>query len=216
MSFLGFGPSHTQNGGAGKTEQTGAAHYNWRRPMDPESSIELLHRAQAGDDTALNELLARYRPRLRRWASGRLPRYARDMTDTDDLVQDVMVGTFRNFKAFEQRGEWALQAYLRQAVSNRIRDELRRNATAPKREALPEGVPAPDASPLEAAAGRETFGRYERALLQLDALEQEAVIARLELGCSFQEIAALVDKPTPDAARMMVARAVSRLAQLMT
>jgi RNA polymerase sigma factor (sigma-70 family) len=183
--------------------------------MDPESSIELLQRAQSGDSAALNELLTRYRQRLKRWASGRLPRYARDITDTDDLVQDVMLGTFRNFREFETRGEWALQAYLRQAVSNRIRDELRRTASIPRRDALPEGAEAPDTSPLEAAAGKETFGRYERALTALDDLEREAVIARLELGCSYQEIAALVDKPTADAARMLVSRSLAKLAEHM-
>lgn len=184
--------------------------------MDPESSIALLQRAQAGDDAALNELLDRYRPRLKRWASGRLPRYARDMTDTDDLVQDALLGTLKNFHMFEQRGEWAFQAYLRQAVSNRIRDELRRRATAPRREPASDTLESPQESPLEAAAGRQTFERYERALAALDDLEREAVIARLELGCSFQEIAQLVDKPSPDAARMMVARALERVAVLMS
>lgn len=183
--------------------------------MDPESSIALLERAQAGDDAALNELLHRYRPRLKRWASGRLPRYARDMTDTDDLVQDALLGTLRNFQMFEQRGEWAFQAYLRQAVSNRIRDELRRRATAPGREPAAETLESPAESPFETAAGRETFERYERALAALGEQEREAVIARLELGCSFQEIALLVDKPSADAARMMVARALERVAVLM-
>ena len=41
------------------------------------------------------------------------------------------------------------------------------------------------------------------------------MIARLELGCSYHEIAALVDKPTPDAARMTVTRALAKLARLM-
>ena len=183
--------------------------------MDQESSFELIQRAQAGDAAALNELLARYRPRLKRWASGRLPRYARDMTDTDDLVQEALVGTFRNLQAFEQRGEWALQAYLRQAVSNRVRDELRRVSGRPVRQPLADTEASPEASPLEVAAGRETFARYERGLAGLDPIEREAIIARLELGCSYQEIAALVDKPTPDAARMVVSRALVKLARLM-
>jgi len=86
--------------------------------MDFESSFELIAKAQQGDTQALERLLGRYRPRLQRWASGRLPRYARDMTDTDDLVQEALIGTFRNFQSFENRGEWALQGYLRHAVLN--------------------------------------------------------------------------------------------------
>ena len=184
--------------------------------MDPESSFELIERAQAGDRSALDRLLARYRPRLQRWASGRLPRYARDFADTDDLVQDALIGTLKNFKAFEHRGEWALQAYLRQAVSNRIRDELRRVGTRPRREEMPEDLTAHEASPLEAAVGRQLFEQYDAALASLPEQEREAVIARIELGCSYQEVAQVLEKPTADAARMIVARALAKLATLMT
>ncbi len=181
----------------------------------PESSFELIGRAQSGDDDALNLLLARYRPRLRRWASGRLPRYARDLADTDDLVQEALVGTFRNFAQFETRGEWALQAYLRQAVMNRIRDEVRRVASRPQRTELDEDIAAKGESPLQAALGKESFARYEAALACLDDAEREGVIARLELGCSYQEIALLTEKSSADAARMMVNRALEKLARLM-
>jgi len=183
--------------------------------MDPESSLELLDRARAGDALALDRLLARYRPRLKRWATGRLPRFARDATDTEDLIQEAMIGIVRNVQQFEHRGEWALQAYLRQAVSNRIRDEIRRVATRPVREELPDGVSSADQSPLEALLGKEVFSHYENALGGLEEQDREAVIARLELGCSYQEIAALLDKPTPDAARMTVSRALTKLATLM-
>jgi RNA polymerase sigma factor (sigma-70 family) len=184
--------------------------------MDAESSFELIERARSGDTDALGRLLARYRPRLQRWASGRLPRYAREMTDTEDLVQEVLIGTVKNFKSFDQRGEWALQAYLRRAVTNRIRDELRRHEAQPRRQELPQDAATAERSPLELAVGREAMDRYENALLVLDDAEREAVIARVELGCSYQEIASLVDKPTPDAARMFVARALTKLAGKMS
>jgi RNA polymerase sigma factor (sigma-70 family) len=184
--------------------------------VELESSLVLIERAQAGDTGALDRLLTRYRPRIVRWASGRLPGYARELTDTEDLVQDALIGTFRNFQTFECRGEWALQGYLRRAVLNRLREELRRLKDRPRREELDEDVSGRQLSPLEAAMGAETFARYNAALETLSEQEREAVIARLELGCSYQEIADLVDKPTPDAARMAVTRAVARVAELMT
>lgn len=184
--------------------------------MDPESSFELIRRAQTGDSSALEVLLERYRPRLKRWASGRLPRYAREMTDTEDLVQEALIGTFKNFRAFEHRGEWALQAYLRRAVTNRIRDELRRHEAQPQRDEMPLGAATTDKSPLEMALGQEVFERYDASLATLDDIEREAVIARVELGCSYQEIALLANKPSPDAARMLVARALAKLAQAMS
>ena len=81
---------------------------------------DLLDRARAGDEEALNTLFARHLPTLRRWASGRLPRWARDIADTTDLVQETIIATLRHLDSFEDRGDGALQAYLRQAVINRI------------------------------------------------------------------------------------------------
>jgi len=138
------------------------------------------------------------------------------MMDTEDVVQDALIGTLKNFNAFEHRGEWALQAYLRRAVTNRIRDVLRRFQVRPQREELPDDPPAPDQTPLEAVLGAEVFNQYEASLASLGDVEREAVIARLELGCSYVEIAQLVERPSVDAARMMVARALRKLAQTMS
>jgi RNA polymerase sigma-70 factor (ECF subfamily) len=183
--------------------------------MDLESSFELIQRAQQGDNDALNRLLERYVPRLRRWASGRLPAHARDLGDTNDLVQDAVIGTFRNLEHFEQRNEGALQAYLRQAVLNRLRDQLRRTSRRPVRDVLGSDIPSSDLSPLEAAIGAQALDRYDRALARLEEHDREAVIARLELGYTDAEIAALVNKPSPGAARVAIARAVTKLARYM-
>lgn len=184
-------------------------------PTPLEASVELIRRAQGGDDRALEHLVRRYLPRLQRWASGRLPGYARGLAETQDLVQDAFIGTVRNLSDFSDRGEGALQAYLRQAVMNRVRDEIRRAVAKPAADELSGSVQDQSATPLELAMGAETFARYDRALQQLDELEREGVVARIELGCSFQEVAELMGKPTPDAARVAVTRAVAKLAKLM-
>ena len=64
-------------------------------PDDAHSSLCLLQQAQAGDQDALNRLVARYLPRLKRWAAGRLPVWARDLSDTQDLVQETLVRAFQ-------------------------------------------------------------------------------------------------------------------------
>src|SRR5687768_17106744 len=91
-----------------------------------ERTVDLLARARAGDKDALDRLFAQAIPPLKRWASGRLPRWARDIVDTDDLVQETVIKTLARIDVFEYRGDAALQAYLRQAVMNRIRNEIRR------------------------------------------------------------------------------------------
>jgi RNA polymerase sigma-70 factor (ECF subfamily) len=144
-----------------------------------------------------------------------LPQWARDLSDTDDLVQDTMIRSVANLGHFEARGEGALQAYLRGAVMNRIRDEIRRKRRQPTPGPLDSTIAAQGQSPLESAIGAETLAKYDRALDRLDQETREAVIARIEMGCSYAEIAELMDKPSPDAARMTVSRALVKLAEEM-
>jgi RNA polymerase sigma-70 factor (ECF subfamily) len=184
------------------------------RNTDLPNSLSLLERARAGDTTALNDLLARYLPRLERWASGRLPGWARDLCDTHDLVQDTLIRAFKGLDRFEARGEGAIGAYLRQAVLNRLRDEIRRVKRQPERGALSDGA-APTASPLEEAVGRETLDRYERALSRLRDADREAVVASVEMHYTPDELARVLGKPTANAARVAVVRALQRLADLM-
>lgn len=180
-----------------------------------QSSLTLLERARAGDRAALDALVARYLPRLQRWASGRLPRWARDMADTQDLVQETLFQAFKRIDKFEARGEGALQAYLRQALLNGIREELRRAKRRPARSELHSGVQDSGRSPLEEAIGQEALERYEQALARLRPEDRELVVARVELGYTSREIADLLDKPTPNAARMATERAIIRLAKEM-
>jgi RNA polymerase sigma-70 factor (ECF subfamily) len=141
--------------------------------------------------------------------------WARDLADTDDLVQDTLVQTFKRIEGFEPRGVGALQAYLRQAVLNRIRDELRRKGRRPEVTDL-DGLELDRASsPLEEAIGHEAVDRYERALERLKPEEREAIIARVEMGYSYEELAEALGKSTPDAARKAAQRALVRLAEEM-
>lgn len=188
-----------------------------RTELDLESTIELVRRAKAGDEDAANALFERCVPLLRRWARGRLPRFAREMEDTEDLVQDTVVNTLRSLRGFEQRHEGALQAYLRQAVLNRIRDLIRRAGRHPVTADVDSDAQVDQAaSPLDQAIGQEAVERYERALQRLRDDDREAIVARVELQMSYAQAAAALGKPSADAARMAVARALIRLADEMS
>ena len=177
------------------------------------STLSLLARAKAGDEQALSDLFARYLPALTRWAHGRLPAWARDAVETQDLVQDSLLQTFKRIEGFEHRGEGAFQAYLRQAVLNRIRDTLRRGRRLPAREELDHEMPGSDVSPLEAAIGTEAVEQYDSALERLSTDERELIVARVELELTYAEIAEATGRPTANAARMAVSRALIRLAE---
>jgi RNA polymerase sigma factor (sigma-70 family) len=180
---------------------------------DVESTFSLIARARAGDSEALEQLFARHRKPLQRWASGRLPQWARDISDTEDLVQETLLSTFKRIEDFEPRRVGALQAYLRQAVLNRIREELRRKGRQPDGTDLDDIEVDSAESPLEHAIGREAVERYEQALARLKAEEREAIIARVEMGYTYEELAEALGKPTPDAARKAAQRALVRLAE---
>jgi len=185
-----------------------------QRAVSAESTVRLLDRYRGGDINALNILYARYLDPLRRWARGRLPRWARDLGDTEDLVQDTLIHALTRLETFEPRGQGALGGYLRQAVLNRIVDRVRRRRPqlAPE---LPPDVVANEPSPLEQLIGKRTLDRYEAALAALKPEEREAVIGRLELGMSYAELASALGKSSPDAARMAVSRALLKIAEEM-
>jgi RNA polymerase sigma-70 factor (ECF subfamily) len=184
-------------------------------PIAVDKTVDLVERAKRGDAEALNLLFARYLPPLRRWASGRLPRWSRDLTDTDDLVQETAIRAVKRMPSFEARHEGALQAYLRQAIANRIKDEVRRHQRTPEAVELQDNQSDQGASPLELAIGREAVERYEAALERLRPEDREAIVARFELERSYQEIAIALGKPSADAARMAVSRALLKLAEEM-
>ena len=177
------------------------------------TTIRLLAQARAGDEAALDEVFARSIPPLKRWARGRLPRWARGLLDTDDLVQETVIGTLRQIDVFEYRADAGLQAYLRQAVMNRIRNEIRRASRHPAPDPLGSAREDPGPSPLEALLGKQTVEAYDAALAQLDPQEREAIIGRVELGFSYAELAKALDRPSADAARMAVGRALLKLAR---
>jgi RNA polymerase sigma-70 factor, ECF subfamily len=183
--------------------------------VDIESTVHLLERARGGDRDALDRLLARHMRPLKRWARGRLPQWARDLADTDDLIQDALLQTFKRIDDFEARGPGALQAYMRQAVINRVRDELRKKGRRPDATNL-DGLEIDNGmSPLAQAIGRESLERYERALATLDEDEREAIIGRVEMGYTYEELADVLGKPTSEAARKAAQRALVRLTREM-
>jgi RNA polymerase sigma-70 factor (ECF subfamily) len=181
------------------------------KPDEP--TAVLIAKARTGDTPAGRQLMARLLPVLRRWARHRFPARLRDARDTDDLVQDVLLRAFRRIDSFEHRGEGAFLAYLRQILLNAVKDEARRTGRGPGALlALDERTPDSGPSPVERAIGTDRLRRFEEALATLPEEQQQAVVLRVEFGYSYARIAEALAKPSPDAARMMVARALADLA----
>jgi RNA polymerase sigma factor (sigma-70 family) len=176
------------------------------------SSFGLVRRAKAGDVTALDRLIVRYLPRLRRWARRRLPTWARDMAETEDLVQETLFNAVRHLPSFEMRHEHSLRAYMKQAVRNRVQDEIKRASRHPPAGALPEDVCSDLPSPVDRAIAREDLWRCRAALARLRPADRRLILLALSGDTSLRALAERSGKPSSDAARVALGRAVRRLA----
>jgi RNA polymerase sigma factor (sigma-70 family) len=182
-----------------------------------ESTTSLLQQVAAGDDQARERLCQHFLPILSRWAHGRLPDYARDLSETQDLVQAALIRALDHVEDFESLREGAFLAYLRKILLNNIRMEIRR-VTRRNRHGFSDSEyePSdPDASILSEVIGLDVLDRYEAALMTLTDKAREAVMLRVEFGYSFPEIALATDTPSANSARMLVSRSLVQLAQAM-
>jgi RNA polymerase sigma-70 factor (ECF subfamily) len=176
-----------------------------------ESTLTLLARARLGDRMALESIAERYQVALKRFARGRLPASTRGLVETDDIVQMALMSALRRIDDFEPQFRGSLLAYLRAAVLNHIRDEIRRAQRRPVTAQLSADMstqlPGSDPDPLQAV-----ISRYDAALAELPADQQEAFMMRIEMNCSYREIADAMGRPSSESARMLVRRAIDSLA----
>ena len=69
---------------------------------------------------------------------------------------------------------------------------------------------------LTERVGTEQLRRYEAALQKLPAESQQAIVARIELGFSYAQVAVCIGKPNAEDARETVCQALLHLAQQMS
>jgi DNA-directed RNA polymerase specialized sigma24 family protein len=155
----------------------------------------ILRRVRTGEPFAIRDVLSRQLFKLWRWANDWLPNWAVDPDATSDSARET------------------LQAYLRSSVLDRIRQKRTsesRGGSARREDADVADAGEP-ASP-EALIGVEGARRYDAALGRMPAEEREAVVARLELGYNYEQIALILGLSSADAARSAVARSLGHLA----
>lgn len=180
------------------------------------STQELLTLWRGGNANAREALLARHLPALRRLAHNRLPAQARDLAATEDLVQSTVIKVLHHLDAFRSDEPGALLAYLRAALMNTLRDEVRRCKRLPNRidaERLDENA-SDTPTPIQNVLTEQALAAYEHARSRLKARDQQLISLRIEFGMSYEEIADLTGMKTANAVRMRVSRALLQLAEL--
>jgi RNA polymerase sigma-70 factor, ECF subfamily len=89
--------------------------------MDTTQDRQLIARLQAGDETAVQELADRYRPRIAQLAM----RYMKNREDAEEVTQDVLMKVYRKVGAF--RGDSALSSWIYRITFNTAMSRLRTN-----------------------------------------------------------------------------------------
>ncbi|MGH9320131.1 MAG: RNA polymerase sigma factor, partial [Vicinamibacteria bacterium] len=117
--------------------------------------------------------------------------------------------------SFDPEHSGAFRGYLRRSFLRLVLDHGRRVRRKPPPEGTEDGIEDDRPSPEEETLERERLYRYEQALRKLSPGDREAVIARLELGLKYGEVARELGKPSADAARKAVVQAVKKLAEQM-
>ncbi len=179
------------------------------------STAHLLDAVRRGDESAISRLVTIYAPLLERWAHGRLPASARGLVETQDLVQVSLIRVLDRIEHFDAERPGSFLAYLRRTVLNQLRNEIRNAGRRPSGPPVTDLEPDPAPSVLEQAVGREALERYEAALAELNEEYQAAIILRFEFGLKHADIADALGSPSPNAARMVVSRAVHQLTRLL-
>lgn len=183
------------------------------RPNPQDSTVILIRYICGGDARASEILCARYLPILKKWAHGRLPKKVRSLSETDDLVQTTFMRTLRNVGELRLQHPGSFLTYLRNVLLNQIRDELRVSRVDPQERLAHIELEDLEVADLSNEIPYDDLEAYEKALAQLPKRQQELVVMRLEFGLSYQEIADEIGR-NPDAARMMISRAIVAMSQM--
>ena len=171
---------------------------------------DLFTRGQAGDREALGRAFGRIVRRLRGWTHSRMPRELRGGALTEDVLHDAVASVWPKLPQLHLKGPGDLEAYLRQTITNRIKDRAKWRARHPH-EPIAVDRPSGEESPLDAMLREQRWIPFQPAFQALSEAEREALIARFDLGLGYPAIAELTGRSTPDAARMMVNRALDKL-----
>jgi RNA polymerase sigma-70 factor (ECF subfamily) len=184
----------------------------------------LLCAAKEGDKSAAGELLESYRTPLKATAVAAMPPELKAKLSASDLVQQTFLDAQRRIDSFLGESPEMLAAWLRAALVNKLRDELRR-VRSPARAGVAEisldgdsqlrrGLTSDSSGPYEKASRGEEEKRLGDCLTRLPANYREAILLRHRDNLSFGEIAARLDL-SENAARKLWVRAVAELREML-
>ncbi|MCA9209986.1 MAG: sigma-70 family RNA polymerase sigma factor [Planctomycetales bacterium] len=195
---------------------------------EPDKTEEILGHVQAGEASAVDQLLDRHREPVRRLVQMRLDQKIQRRVDVSDIVQDVLVEANRRLQEYLAKPVMPFRLWIRQIAKDRIIDAHRRHRVSAKRSidreqplVAPAGLDQstiqlaaqlcdPELTPAAAATQQEMARRVEAAIEELGEQDHEIIVMRHYEQLSNQEVAQALGLSEP-AASMRYLRAIRRL-----
>jgi RNA polymerase sigma-70 factor (ECF subfamily) len=184
-----------------------------------EASADLLRQARLGSSEALGTLLQACGPRLLALIRLRLGPSLRSRLESRDILQATVLKAVQRLETFQGDGTASLVGWLARIAENEIRDQADYHGRQ-RRDAFRD-VPLEDApelarlaSQVRSQTSRIALGerglRLERALESLSSDHREVVVLRKIEELSFEQVSQRLGR-SPDACRMLLARAMAAL-----
>ena len=195
----------------------------------PSGIVRSIRLAREGRQEALSDLLETHRNYLRLLAASCLHREMQGKADPSDVVQETLLKVHENFHQFRGTTELEWMAWLRRILVRSLTDfqkgfhRHRRNVARERSlesdvdrssAMLRNMIPAAGPSPSQEAQRRESAALVADALAELEPEDSEVVILRSLHELDWNAIGEKTGR-SPDAARMLWARAMQRVGGLL-
>ena len=189
-------------------------------------TLHLVVLAKSGDRSAIEKLYETYSERILRIVRMRMGNELRGKMQSMDIVQDALLSSFRDLKQFTYKNEGDFLRWLSHIAENRIRDkisEMRAQMRDHRREqplnnnnhltddsAVHTYEPMDSATPSKLLSKAEDMDKLENAMQKLKPEYREVIMLTKIEGLSQKQAGEKMGK-SPDAARMLLARALNAL-----
>jgi len=179
---------------------------------------DLVRRMKAGDEEALDALLARHREPLLGRIRHRLHRGLRAKVDPEDVLSEAHVVVCRKYREFQGATEAEFTAWLARICDFKTREVARHYLDTDRRDLhaeRPPGtrtndsrIPGIGATPSEEAMGAELVERARGAFARLPPHYQEVLILARVAGTDLHQVALQMGR-SYEATKKLYARAVA-------
>jgi len=148
------------------------------------TDASLIARIAQKDSEAFASFFADYAVRVKAF----LMRYGTDLSDADDLAQEVMVQVWRRAETFDP-SKASASTWVFTIARNRRIDRLRKIARAQPIEDDPLFQPDPEPDAVEVLSANERELRIKEALSNLNKEQRQVIEASFFMGLSHGEVA---------------------------